>query len=82
VQRGPSVFEKVKGILPYNEIVLHDPVFKRIYQENIREAVYTFPKFRRNYSKNYKSVQMSFRKVSKSKISRVSCLCREKDNSF
>ena len=52
---------------PYNKVLFKDNAFKQFYQENLYKAVFTFPKFKRNYSKNYKNVQLSFKKVSKSK---------------
>lgn len=57
-----------QSLVPYNKMMMKDPLFREFYAENLFKAVSIFPKYTRNYSKNYKNVQYSFRKSSKSKI--------------
>lgn len=66
-ERRKTIFDKIKIKQQYFEILLSDPKFKNFYSQSLYEAIFTFPKFRRQFSKNYRDVQLSFRKVSKSK---------------
>lgn len=56
-----------KNLKQYNELVLADKYFKQVYADNLKSAIFTFPKFKRNYSKNYAKVQSSFAKYSSKK---------------
>lgn len=65
---GASFLDKYKkNLKQYNDLVLADKYFKQVYAENLKAAIFTFPKFKRNYSKNYAKVQSSFAKYSTKK---------------